>query len=291
MFPLATPGSRWRVLVTALAILLTAVLVLLVPGTRAGGAAPTAPTAPAPYGTGAPLTVFAASSLTEALQKVAAAWTAHGGGPVTFSFDASSRLARQIEAGAPAHVFVAADVTWAAYVAAHARVESQADLLGNTLVVAVRASSGASFIPTRPADLAAPGVERLALAGENVPAGAYARAALRATGTWDAVQDRVVSGDNVRTALGWVATGEADAGIVYRTDVRVEPRVREAFAFPASAHPPIVYRGVVLAGAGARDGAAFLVFCQGPEATAIFEAAGFGPPDAGAPVPAATGTP
>ncbi|MES2644412.1 MAG: molybdate ABC transporter substrate-binding protein [Myxococcota bacterium] len=217
-----------------------------------------------------PVTVFAASSLTESLQAVATAWEARGGGAVTFSFDASSRLAKQIEAGAPADVFVSADRTWVDWLATRVRVERRYDLLGNTLVAVVRAG-GAASAPTRPADLAAPAVRRLALAGENVPAGAYARAALQATGSWDSVKDRVVSGDNVRTALGWVATGEADVGIVYRTDAKVEPRVKEAFAFPAGTHPPIVYTGAALN----PDGAAFLDFCAGAEAGAIFAAAGF----------------
>ncbi len=243
---------------------------LLRPGTRAANASA------GPYGSGAPITVFAASSLTESLQRVAVAWTAHGGGTVTFSFDASSRLARQIEAGAPADVFVSADTAWVDWLDGRVAVASRADLLGNTLVAVVRAD--APVVPGGPADLVDPALKRLALAGENVPAGAYARAALRSTGAWAAVGGRVVSGDSVRTALGWVASGEADVGIVYRTDVRVEPAVREAFAFAPGTHPPIVYRGAVLAGrAATADAAAFLAFCASPEAQAIFTTAGFTP--------------
>jgi molybdate transport system substrate-binding protein len=249
MFPVVTRRFLWSAVVG-----LVAALVLL-------GAGPTDPVS-------RPVTVFAASSLTESLQAVATAWEARGGGAVTFSFDASSRLAKQIEAGAPADVFVSADRTWVDWLETRVRVERRYDLLGNTLIAVVRLTAPA---PTRPADLAAPAVQRLALAGENVPAGAYARAALQATGTWDSVKDRVVSGDNVRTALGWVATGEADVGIVYRTDAKVEPRVKEAFAFPAGTHPPIVYTGASLE----PDGAAFLDFCAGAEAGAIFAAAGF----------------
>jgi molybdate transport system substrate-binding protein len=254
MFPDVTRRSLLWALVVSL-------LLLVVP---AGAAEPAAP----------PLAVYAAASLAESLPKVGAAWTARTGQGVTFAFGASSRLAKQIGAGAPADVFVSADTEWVDFVAARVPVTARAALLRNTLVAAVRTDAPAL---AGPAALAEPGWRRLALAGENVPAGRYARAALAATGVWGAVEGRVVSGDSVRTALAWVAAGEADAAIVYRTDVRVEPRVREAFAFPASAHPPIVYGGAALAGRSP-SAAAFLAFCQSAEARALFAAAGFTPP-------------
>lgn len=227
----------------------------------------------------APLTVLAAASLTESLQSVGAAWTAKGNGPVTFSFDATSRLAKQIEGGVPADVFVSADLAWMDHLETRGLLApgTRTVIAGNALVAVV--GRGAAFAPTRASDLAAPAVKRLALAGENVPAGRYARAALVSQGAWDAVRDRVVVGDDVRGTLTWVAAGEADAGVVYATDARIEPRVRVAFTFPSAAHPPIVYPAAALAGSrhGA-DAARFVAFCRSPEARAIFAAAGFTPP-------------
>ena len=223
--------------------------------------------------------VFAASSLTESMTAVGAAWAARGHPAPVFTFDASSRLARQIEAGAPADLFVSADLAWMDALAGKGLLldGTRLDLLGNALVVVVPAAS--TLRVGSPADLARPEVRRLALAGESVPAGAYARAALASAGAWDAVAARVVNGDHVRAVLGWVATGEADAGVVYATDARVEPRVRVAYVFPAASHPPIVYPAAVPKGAPhAAEAAAFLAFCAGPEGRAIFAAAGFPPP-------------
>ncbi len=224
------------------------------------------------------LTILAASSLTEALQSAGAAWTAQGHASIRFSFDASSRLAKQVEAGTPADLYIAADSTWMDYLAEHRLIDAhtRVNLLGNGLVAIVPAHSAMEI--ATPADLAIPGIAHLALAGESVPAGAYARAALTTLGVWDKVSRRVVNGDNVRTVLGWVATGEAEAGVVYATDARVDRRVRVAFAFPDSSHAPIVYPAAVLHGAPRSDeAAAFLEWCQTTEGMAIFVAAGFSP--------------
>lgn len=225
----------------------------------------------------APLTVLAAASLTEVLQQLGASWQAKGNGAVRFSFDASSRLAKQVESGAPADAFFSADQEWMDWLDARGLVADRVTLAGNTLVTVVRNDA-----PTPPADakgLAGPAIHRLAMAGENVPAGRYGRAALRSLGVWDAVKDRVVNGDSVRAALTWVATGEADAGVVYATDARVEPRVRVAFTFLASSHPPIAYPAAALRGsAHLADARAFVAFCASAEARAVFAAAGFTPP-------------
>lgn len=228
-----------------------------------------------------PVTVLAASSLSDALPQVAAAWTASGHPAVVFSFDASSKLAKQIEAGAPADAFFSADSDWMNALDQQGRLApgTRVDLLGNRLVAVVPAT--ATTRPSAAAELAAPEIHRLALAGERVPAGKYARAALRLLGTWDAVSARVVEGDNVRTVLGWVASGEADAGVVYATDAAVEPRVAVAFSFPLDSYPPIVYPAAVLQGAShAAQAADLLAYCRGAEATAVFRAAGFTPPPA-----------
>ncbi len=222
------------------------------------------------------LTVLAASSLTEALQKVATGWTAKGHPKVTFSFDGSSRLARQIEAGAPADAYFSADSDWMDDVAQRGLIDpgTRVNLVGNTLVAVVPAAS--TLIVAAASDLDRPEVKHLALAGEAVPAGKYGRAALTSLGALDAVNGRIVNGDNVRTVLGWVASGEADAGIVYLTDATIEPKVRVAFTFPASSYPTIVYPAAVLkTSTHAKDAADFLTYCKSADGMAVFAAAGF----------------
>lgn len=222
------------------------------------------------------ITVFAAASLTDVLPKVAAAWKEQGGSEVTFSFDATSRLAKQIEAGAPADLFFSADEEWMDYAAQKSLIDAttRLKLLGNELVVIVPRDS--AHIPESPQQLNGDWLVHLALAGEAVPAGKYAFAALTSVGVWDELQDKVVRGDNVRMALEYVARGEAEAGIVYRTDATSNPKVKVAFAFPAGTHPEIVYPAAMVKGIShPREAKAFLAFCQGPEAKAIFEAADF----------------
>lgn len=227
----------------------------------------------------APLTVLAASSLSEVLVAVGQGWVDQGHPAPIFAFDASSRLARQVEAGAPADVFVSADAAWMDHLEARGRIDptTRVDLAGNRLVVVVP-GAGAHAV-TAPTDLASPAVRHLALAGESVPAGRYARAALDALGVWPAVRDRVVAGDDVRSALAWVAAGDAEAGVVYATDARVEPRVRVAFPVPPAAHPPVVYPGAVVVGALRPDLARdFLTYCGSGPGRTWFVDAGFLPP-------------
>jgi molybdate transport system substrate-binding protein len=227
------------------------------------------------------LTVLAASSLTDVLPAVAEAWRRRSPTTFTFSFDSSSRLVKQLEARAPADLlFTADDETMTAamergLIARHTR----RDLLGNVLVLVVPTAS--EWTPATFADLASPSVSHLALAGENVPAGKYARSALESADVWTAVEARIVRGDNVRTTLGWAARGEADAAIVYATDARAEPAVRVALSFPPASHPPIVYPAAVVASSQApTEAAAFIQFCASADAMAIFAAAGFTPPPA-----------
>lgn len=225
------------------------------------------------------ITVLAAASLTESLQAVGAKWTAAGHPKVTFSFDASSRLAKQVEAASPADLFFSADTDWMDYLDQRSLIDksTRANLLGNALVVVVPAASTATFASVK--NLARPEVKHLALAAETVPAGKYARAALTSAGAWDAVKDRVVNGENVRTVLGWVAGTEAEAGFVYATDAKVEPKVKVALVVPAASYPPIVYpAAVVKSAAHAKEAAEFLEYCRSPEGMAVFLAAGFTPP-------------
>jgi molybdate transport system permease protein len=246
------------------------------------------PSSSAPEGE---LLVLAAASLTDVLPHVADAWTARSGLPVRFSFAATSRLAPQAVQGAPADVFFSADRTWMDWLVERGGVDPSAvrDFLGNELVVVVPVGRPAPAGPEGLASLA-----RLALAGENVPAGRYAEEALRATGVWDTVSDRIVRGGSVRGALEWVARGEADAGIVYATDALAQSGVEVAFAFPAGSHRPIRYPAAVLTRSTHADVArAFLDFAAGPEAARIFREAGFrpgSPQDAGAPVEPPTPT-
>ena len=252
------------------------------------GEAPTATaakTAPAPA---REIVVLAAASLTEGLEAAASRWTAAGNPAVVFSFDASSRLAKQIEAGAAADLFFSADEAWMDWAQARSliRPETRRAWLGNRLVAIVPASPAPSSGPTSnptssptltiraPADLLSPSVQRLALAGEEVPAGRYAAAAL-GSGIAGA-KDRIVRGDSVRAVLGWVAAGEADAGVVYATDARAEPRVAVAFTFAPDSHPPIRYPAAILSASPSPDAAtAFLAWCMGDEGRAIFTEAGF----------------
>ena len=216
-----------------------------------------------------PVVAFAASSLSESLTDVGKAWTSMGNPEVIFSFDASSRLAKQIEAGAPADLYISADTAWVDDLSGRDLVGARADLLGNTLVVTTPWLSSRTI--EAPADLVG---LRLGLAGESVPAGRYARAALAAE--WPALLPNVVTGDDVRSVLMWVAESEVDAGVVYATDTRVEPRARVAYTFPKASHPPIVYAGAVVThSAHAAAAAELLAWCQSPVAKSIFTEAGF----------------
>lgn len=219
------------------------------------------------------LLVLAASSLTDVLPGIGAAWEDGGGPPVRFSFDATSRLAPQAASGAPADVFVSADERWIAWLDERSLlVEGSARVVAeNELVLVVPAGSPA---PSGPSELDA--LERIALGGENVPAGRYAREALSRSGVWDDVRPRVVTGGSVRGVLEWVARGEVDGGVVYRTDARAEPAVEVAFAFPDDAHPPVRYWAAALAGSNDPASAtAFVDFLASAPAAERLAAAGF----------------
>jgi molybdate transport system substrate-binding protein len=234
---------------------------------------------PAPAQEARPVTIFAAASLQTALNAVSAEWRRETGKSATFSYAASSALARQIEQGAPADLFASADLDWMDWLQARRliRPETRRTLLGNSLVlIAGRDWTGDLAIGPGFGLAAALGESRLALANpQAVPAGKYAQQALTSLGVWDRVGPRVAGADNVRAALALVARGEARFGIVYETDARTEPRVRVVGRFPADSHPPILYPVALTAGAAHPDAAAFLAYLGGPAATRIFEAEGF----------------
>jgi molybdate transport system substrate-binding protein len=219
-------------------------------------------------------TVFAAASLKNALDEAAALYQDR----TVISYGASSALARQIESGAPADVFISADLDWMDYMEKKTLLApgTRKNLLGNRLVLIAPARQPVQLQPGPGFPIAkALGGGRLALAEPNsVPAGKYAKAALEKFGVWGEVAGRVAPADNVRAALLLVARGEAPLGVVYQTDANAEPNVRVAGVFPANSHPPIVYPAAAIK--NAKPGAApFLEYLASPRARAIFEKHGF----------------
>lgn len=235
--------------------------------------------APAAAQQRAPL-VLAAASLQESMTAAADAWARKGHPKPVISFAASSALARQVEAGGGADLFVSADQDWMDALAARRLIVTgtRVTFLGNRLVV-VAARGNPVRIPVRPpARLARVlGAGPLAMADAPVPAGRYAEAALRKLGVWDAVAPRVVRGDSVRAALVLVERGAAPLGIVYATDAKASRTVRIAGVFPESSHPPITYPVARLAGSRNPEGEAFRRFLVSREGKAIFVRYGFTP--------------
>lgn len=223
-------------------------------------------------------TVFAAASLKEALDSQARAFEAAKGHRVAISYAGSNALARQIEAGAPAAIFISADTDWVDYVEQKqlAVPGSRMNLLRNDLVLVAPAASTATLkIAPGFALAAALGKGRLAMANAAVPAGKYAQASLGALGVWDAVSPKVAGAENVRAALALVSRGEAPFGIVYRTDALADKGVRIVDAFPAGTHPPIVYPLVVLKAAKGNAPRDFAAWLAAPEARATWVRHGF----------------
>jgi molybdate transport system substrate-binding protein len=227
---------------------------------------------------GRPVLVFAAASLKTALDAIAAEWRAGTGGRVTISYAASSTLAKQIENGAPADLFISADQDWMDYLQQRQLIDptTRIDLLGNSLVLIAPAGGAASVTIAPGFPLAALlGDGRLAMADPDaVPAGRYGKAALSALGVWPGVAGRIAAAENVRAALLLVARGEAPLGIVYRTDAAAEPSVRIVGTFPSDSHPPIVYP-MALTVTASPDAPAFATYLHGLAARKLFEAQGF----------------
>jgi len=226
----------------------------------------------------ADITVFAAASLTDALNEIGRAYEARTGDHIVFSFAASSVLARQIESSAGADMFLSADPDWMDYLEKKALLApgTRHTLLGNHLVLIAPAGWKVNVKIAPHFDLAgALGNSRLALADPaSVPAGKYGRTALTNLGVWDSVSDKLALAENVRAALAFVARGETTLGIVYNTDAKIEPRVHVVGTFPDSSHAPILYP--VALTKDAKPGAAdFEKYLEGPEAQAVFRKDGF----------------
>lgn len=225
-----------------------------------------------------PVTVFAAASLKNALDDAAAAFRGTTGVEARISYAASFTLARQIEAGAPADVFISADRASMDYLADRKLIDPAArvDLLGNRLVLAAPATARFDQVALdRDAILGALGEGRLAMGDPaSVPAGKYGRAAFEKLGLWSALQSRAAFSDNVRSALLFVARAEAPLGVVYATDARAEPKVKVVAQFPPTSHPEIVYPLATTARAGA-SARRFADFLKASTAKAAFEKQGF----------------
>ncbi len=225
------------------------------------------------------ITVFAAASLKNAMDEIAAGFEQEAGHAVTVSLAGSSALARQIQHGAPADIFISANPDWMDALERDGFIEpdSRFDLLRNTIVLIAHGRDA------RPVEIR-PGLDIAGMLGEGrlamtfvdaVPAGIYGKAALRALGVWEAVRSKVAQADNVRAALALVSSGEAPLGIVYATDAAADDKVTVVGAFPARSHPPIVYPAAAVAASRNPLNARFLSWLRGPAARKAFERQGF----------------
>ena len=225
------------------------------------------------------VTVFAAASMKNALDAANAAWQTETGNETTVSYAASSALAKQIEGGAPADIFISADLAWMDYVAEKKLIkdDTRSNLLGNRIVL-VAAKDKAQPVEIKEGfDLAGlVGDGKLAM-GEvkSVPAGKYGKAALEKLGAWSAVESKVAGAESVRAALALVSRGEAPYGIVYQTDAAADPGVAIVGTFPEDSHPPIIYPVAVLAESRSAAAAAYLDFLKSDKAAPFFTEQGF----------------
>jgi len=223
--------------------------------------------------------VFAAASLKNALDEVNKTCEKDVGEAAKISYAASSALAKQIEEGAPADVFISADLDWMKYLSDKKLTKSDTEvkLLGNQIVLVAPKDSKAEVKIEKGFDLAKViGDGKLAMGDfKAVPAGKYGKAALESLGAWSSVEGKVAQAENVRAALKLVATGEAAAGIVYQTDANAEKGVKVIGVFPEETHPPIVYPVAQTAESKDKDAPAFLKCLRSAKAGELFKAQGF----------------
>ena len=229
----------------------------------------------------ADVTVFAAASLKESMDEQARRFEGATGNKVIVSYGASNALARQIESGAPADVFISADLDWMDYVDRRKLIapNTRANLLNNALVLVVPASSTSKLkiAPNFPL-AAALGSGKLAIANpDSVPAGKYGKAALENLGVWKSVETQVARAENVRSALALVSRGEAPFGIVYRTDAFADKGVKVVDGFPSGSYPSIVYPIAVMAGSKSTAASALVAYLRSAQARPVWEKYGFAP--------------
>jgi molybdate transport system substrate-binding protein len=223
--------------------------------------------------------VFAAASLKNALDDVAAQWQRDTGKKAVISYAASNTLIKQIEQGAPADIFISADLDWMDYGQQKGLIkpDTRANLLGNRIVLVAPKDSTISVTIAPGFDLA--GLlrgGRLAMGNvDAVPAGKYGKAALEKLGAWDGVKDKVAPAESVRAALVLVSRGEAPLGIVYQTDAASDPSVKIVGTFPENSHPPIIYPIAMTKDSSKPEAQAFLAYIRSPAARPAFERQGF----------------
>ena len=223
--------------------------------------------------------VFAAASLKNALDDIAAQWQRESGKKAAISYAASNTLIKQIEQGAPADIFISADLDWMDYGQQKGLIkpDTRSNLLGNRLVLVAPKDSNISANIRPGFDLAAllKG-GRLAMGNvDAVPAGKYGKAALEKLGAWDGIKDKIAQAESVRAALLLVARGEAPLGVVYQTDAASDPTVKIVGTFPENTHPPIIYPIALTKDSTNPDALAFLNFIRSPAARPIFGRQGF----------------
>jgi molybdate transport system substrate-binding protein len=228
-----------------------------------------------PSAAGEKVTVFAAASMKTALDNANRAW----GREVTVSYAASSALAKQIEGGAPADVFISADLDWMTYLSDKKLVKDETRFawLGNRIVL-VAPKDAARPVEIKPGfDLAGllKGGKLAMGVPTAVPAGKYGKAALEKLGVWSSVEKDVAGAESVRAALALVSRGEAPYGIVYQTDAVADPGVAVVGTFPDDSHPPIIYPIAILSQSQLSDAKAYLEFLRSPAAASFFESQGF----------------
>jgi molybdate transport system substrate-binding protein len=225
------------------------------------------------------VTVFAAASLKNALDAANAAWQAESGNETAVSYAASSALAKQIEAAAPADLFISADLAWMDYVAEKKLIkdDTRSNLLGNRIVLVAPKEKAAAVDIKEGFDLAGlVGDGKLAMgAVDSVPAGKYGKAALENLGVWSSVEGKVAGAESVRAALALVSRGEAPYGIVYETDAAADPGVAVVGTFPEESHPPIIYPVAILSESQSPAAAAYLDFLKSEKAAPFFTQHGF----------------
>jgi molybdate transport system substrate-binding protein len=226
------------------------------------------------------LVIFAAASLKNALDEIAATWAKDTGKAAPkISYAASSALAKQIEQGAPADLFISADLDWMDYLAGKnlIKADSRFNLLGNKIVLIAPKDSKLTSVALTGADLTkALAGGRLSMASvESVPVGKYGKAALEKLGAWNDVKDHLAQAENVRAALLLVARGEAPLGIVYSTDAAAEPGVKIVGTFPDDSHAPIIYPAALTKDQHNADAKGFLDFLRSTKARTAFEKQGF----------------
>ncbi len=223
--------------------------------------------------------VFAAASLATALNAIQPIFAKDTGKTVIFSYGSSGVLAKQIEQGAPADVFISADTKWVDYLQKKNLLAkgTRRDLLGNDLVLVEPAGSDTSLKIKPGFDLAkATGDGKIAVCTiASCPAGIYAKDAFTKLGVWSAVEPKLAQANNVRDALALVARGEAKFGVVYKTDAKAEPKVRVVDVFSADSHAPIVYPVTILASSKNADAATFEAFLSSQAAVKVLTGQGF----------------